>query len=218
MKINRSFRSPNFDPQPIIVEFVVIHYTACNLQSTFDIFRQAEKKASSHLIVSNTGEVYEAVDCWEDKVLRAWHSGKSRYKEAENEWQNFNDFSIGIELVNLNGNIFNYSEKQYESLSKIITHLKKRHKALKSPSRIIGHEQISAWRGKIDPGWMFDWKRLFTLCYPGIEAPERKPALPEELREIMQKFIDCSPQEEMAKAKFWQTLNETLETAKRVGS
>ena len=38
MNVIRQFRSPNFDPVQIPVEFLVLHYTAENLQSTLGIF------------------------------------------------------------------------------------------------------------------------------------------------------------------------------------
>ena len=47
-------------------------------------------KVSSHLFIRRSGEVIQFVPF--DK--KAWHAGKSKYKEREN----FNDFSIGIEL------------------------------------------------------------------------------------------------------------------------
>lgn len=211
MKVNRSIRSPNFDPTNIDVQFVVIHYTACGLQSTFDIFRDPDRKASSHIVISNSGEVYEVVKCLDGQVQRAWHAGKSKWYESNKIWEGFNDFSLGIELVNNNGNLLAYNDKQYESLIKVIQHFKEHHPSLLSPSRILGHEHISGWRGKVDPGWMFDWKRLFIECYPEDDAPTREPSLPVELKNISEKFLLSLPSDEKARATFWQTLSSSLE-------
>lgn len=213
MKINRSFRSPNFDAKGIPVEFVVIHYTACSLQTTFEVFRDKERKVSSHLIISNTGEVYESVKCWDDVVLRAWHAGQSRYLSGDKEWNDFNDFSIGIELVNFNGNLHDYSEKQYDTLFSVIRHFKAKHKCLEAADRIVGHEQIAGWRGKVDPGWHFNWKRLYDECYAGADHPKREPVLPHELKLSFEKFLNCIPHTEEGRAMFWNALSSNMEIA-----
>ena len=48
MNANRQFRSPNFDAVQIPVEFLVLHYTAENLQDTLEIFKDTNRKVSSH--------------------------------------------------------------------------------------------------------------------------------------------------------------------------
>ena len=75
-------------------------------------------------------------------------------------WKGFNDFSIGIELVNYNGNVFPYTDQQYEALAQVILHLKSKYSSLKQAKRIVGHEHISGFRGKADHGHLFDWKRF----------------------------------------------------------
>lgn len=217
MKVNRSVKSPNFDAKEINVEFLVIHYTACGLQATLDIFRDPERKASSHLVLSNSGEVYELVKCWEGEAHKAWHAGKSCFQIDDKKWESFNDISIGIEIVNNNGNILEYSEKQYESLRQIIDHLRSKYKALEDPNRIIGHEQIAGFRGKIDPGFMFNWEWVYANCYPDFSPPARAPVLPEDLRKCADNFLKALPSDEKARSLFWQNLNETLETAVRLG-
>jgi N-acetylmuramoyl-L-alanine amidase len=217
MKVNRSVKSPNFDTKNINVEFLVIHYTACGLQSTLEIFRNPERKVSSHLVLSNSGEVYEVVKCWEGEAQRAWHAGKSIWTDQDKTWENFNDFSIGLEIVNNNGNIIEYSSKQYESLLEIIKHLRQKYPALEDPNRILGHEHIAGWRGKIDPGWMFNWEWLFANCYPTFPPPQRLPTLPEKLLRCSEKFLGTLPENDKSRSTFWQTLNETLEAAVELG-
>ena len=212
ISINRQFQSPNFDKRLIAVEFVVLHYTACNLQETLNIICDPERKVSAHIVIDDTGEIYETVQCWHNEVMRAWHAGKSTYFDGQRKWESFNDFSIGIELVNLNGNIFAYSDKQYKSLAQIIAHLMHQHKALQNPERIVGHEQVSGWRGKIDPGWKFDWNRLFTTCYPNQPHPLRKPALSEEKRLDIEEYLAALSPQEQTSADFWTELNSSLES------
>lgn len=216
MNINKSQNSPNFDNKEILPEFVVIHYTACSLQSTFDIFKDPQRKVSSHLVISEEGEVFEIVQCWDQPPLKAWHAGESTFSDGTKTWQAFNDFSIGIELVNLNGNLLPFSEKQYTALVETILHFKQRFPALLDPARIVGHEQIAGFRGKVDPGWLFDWSRLFSACYPNEPQPERKPRLAAELREVVQKFVSCLSESEIKKPELWQALSSTLETAAKL--
>ena len=213
MKVNRSIRSPNFDARTINVEFVVIHYTACGLQATFDIFRDPTRKVSSHLIISSSGEIYEVVKCWEGQAQRAWHAGKSSWTDEGKTWEEFNDYSIGIELVNNNGNLLSYTDKQYDSLIEVIEHLKLHYPAVQDPTRILGHEQIAGWRGKVDPGWMFDWELFYNACYKGFVHPERNPALPMELKTAIEKFMLALPSDEKTRASFWSALSLTLESA-----
>ena len=162
----KTFSSPHFSPSSISVEFLIIHYTAQSLQGSLNIFLSKNEKVSCHLLIDEKGEIYELVKCWKQPCQRAFHAGKSLWKDSSgNTWENFNLFSIGIELVNFNGNLFSYTEKQYEALFKVVEHLKTLYPNLKKPYRILGHEHIAGFRGKSDPGFFFDWKRLYKVVY-----------------------------------------------------
>jgi N-acetylmuramoyl-L-alanine amidase len=177
MNIITSRRSPNFTDLEISVEFAVLHYTATSLERTLEIFTDPTREASAHLVIDCDGTVYELVPCLDGGARRAWHAGKSRMEVPINGdsriVEGFNDLSIGIELVNLNGNIFSYTEAQYGALFSVIERLKARYPALKRPDSIVGHEQISGFRGKCDPGIRFEWERLFAVCYPNQGTPRR---------------------------------------------
>jgi N-acetyl-anhydromuramyl-L-alanine amidase AmpD len=216
MKINRSLQSPNFDPVNIPVEFIVIHYTACTLESTLRIFSDKDRKVSSQLILAENGEIYEVVKCWETEVFRAWHAGKSIYNDGSKVWENFNDFSIGIEVVNLNGNIFEYSQDQYQALIEIINYFKSKYKSLENPERIIGHEQIAKQRGKVDPGWKFNWDTIYSNCYKEKKPPVRQANLPADIKDNSENFIKNLPNDELSLAKFWETLNSTMEETSKI--
>jgi N-acetylmuramoyl-L-alanine amidase len=178
MNIDRSVRSPNFSDLEIPVRFVVLHYTAASLERTFEIFTTASSEVSAHIVIDRDGTVYELVDCLGGVCRRAWHAGKSRLELSRPGGsaviEGFNDCSIGIELVNLNGNIFPYTEAQYASLFALIESLKGMYPALELPESIVGHEQIAGFRGKCDPGRCFEWSRLFSVCYPNQGAPQRR--------------------------------------------
>ena len=167
MFISRECRSPHFEPKQISVQFAVLHYTAQSLKKSLEIFLSPfASPVSCHLLIDERGGVFELVESWEGPCQKAFHAGPSRFVDSENKvWEDFNNFSLGIELVNWNGNIFYFTESQYESLFKALSHLKSVYPALQNPDRIVGHEHIAGFRGKKDPGHLFDWPRLFKSVY-----------------------------------------------------
>lgn len=190
--------SPNFSPEKIPVEFLVLHYTACTLAETLRIFTTPEKQVCAHFVLDLDGTVYDLGGFWQGPILRGAHAGKSAFTLEGRQWEAFNKFSVGIEIINLNGNLFPYTDAQYDSLAKISKHLSQRFPALQNPNRVVGHEQIAGFRGKADPGLCFDWQRFFSLVYPGQKAPERKAVLsPSLLKEFQRTHStqDLSPEE-----------------------
>lgn len=187
MKVISSKRSPNFTDKVIGVEFLVLHYTATSLERTLDIFLDRDKQVSAHLVIDRDGAVYEVVPCLGGDARRAWHAGRSSFLVGSGEGQRlvegFNDCSIGIELVNLNGNIYPYTEEQYSALFGVIEQLKGLYPALSDPERVVGHEQVAGFRGKADPGLRFEWQRLYGVCYPQQGAPLRECRCPAWLAE-----------------------------------
>jgi N-acetyl-anhydromuramyl-L-alanine amidase AmpD len=179
MNIVTTVRSPNFTDLDISVEFVVLHFTAATLARTLEICTDPASEVSAHLVVDRDGSIYELVSCLDGSARRAWHAGKSRMEVSTNGdsqlVESFNDRSLGIELVNLNGNLFPYTEAQYASLFGLIERLKSLYPALGRPEAIVGHEQVAGFRGKSDPGLCFEWDRLFAVCYPNLGAPRRIP-------------------------------------------
>ena len=169
MLISKKYRSSHFADKNIPVEFVILHYTAQTLKGSLDIFLNS-KPVSCHLIIDRDGSVYELVECWEGICKKAFHAGLSYFLSNKKEkWEDFNNFSIGIELVNWNGNIFHFTEEQYHSLFEVLAHLKEIYPNLKNSDRILGHEHIAGFRGKKDPGRLFDWKRLFKEVYKDLK-------------------------------------------------
>ena len=160
--------SPNFDERPNDTEpdTIIIHSISLpemeydndyvnllfqnklnrNHDASFEELEQL--KVSSHLFIKRTGEVIQFVPL--DK--RAWHAGKSEYLGR----RDFNNFSIGIEL---HGSVLDYyTEKQYDSLKKIIAELKQIFPSLQD-SNILGHSDIAPDR-KSDPGPNFEWGKI----------------------------------------------------------
>ena len=212
IKIQKPFQSPNTDFQVINVQFLILHYTACSLERTLNLFKDPLQKTSCHFVIGLKGDIYEILPCLQTAPLKAFHAGQSSWINNEKKQiKNFNNISLGIELVNNNGNHFPYTEEQYQSLIRLTRRLKNIYPELDCPDRILGHEHIAGFRGKIDPGYFFDWKKYFKAVYPPANKsflyPNRKAVLPEELRERFSTLVKSLPENE----RNWETLNTMLE-------
>ena len=207
----RNVESPNFDREEIPVEFLVIHYTACTLEKTLKIFSDRTRKVCSHLVVDTDGAIYDLGHFWNGPIRRGAHAGVSHFEMDGNKYEKFNDFSIGVELVNFNGNLLEFPLAQYNSLTKIIKHFNRRFVMLNDPNRIVGHEQIAGFRGKIDPGICFDWKKMYTLAFPGEKIPERTPVLTSEKLKQFEATRGGAIDPKSMKDEDWEKLNSDLE-------
>ncbi len=151
-----------------IIEIIVIHYTSAseispddpyNLEAVIEVF--IKYGVSSHYLIDRTGIIYNLVP--DDK--KAWHCGGSIMPEPDSR-RGVNEFSIGIELMALQGSGF--TDAQYDSLAMLCFDLEKRHQIKK----YVGHEDIAGERavkmglrenGKTDPGPLFEWDRFYNL-------------------------------------------------------
>jgi len=59
LELDTSKRSPNFGSEKINPRFVVLHYTACSLEKTFEIFMDPKTGVTSHFVISETGIVFD---------------------------------------------------------------------------------------------------------------------------------------------------------------
>lgn len=205
--------SPNFDPRPIEVCFLVLHYTAVDRARTLEIFTDPARKAAAHLVVDTDGAIYECMPCWDEPTQRAWHAGVSRWHDGAVHWEALNDWSIGVELVNYNGNLLPFTDAQYAALADSVDHLRRRHPALMHATAVLGHEQIAGFRGKADPGWQFDWNRFYAQCYPDQPAPQRSSICPPTLRDALARLAEIAPNEPSAANAFWERVSLLTETA-----
>ncbi|HQY93194.1 N-acetylmuramoyl-L-alanine amidase [Caldilinea sp.] len=205
--------SPNFDPQPIDVRFLVLHYTAVDLARTLEIFTHPARKAAAHLVVDVDGAIYECVPCWEGVALRGWHAGVSHWHDGSTRWEALNDWSIGVEIVNFNGNVFPFTDAQYRALARVVEHLRGCYPALAQAEAVLSHEQIAGFRGKADPGWCFDWPRFFAMCYPDQPAPARAPICPPALRDALARLAKVAPAHGSGANAFWERVSLLTEAA-----
>lgn len=139
--------------------FIIVHYTALDHDKSVRVL--TEQSVSSHYLVNDVddNEIYQLVD--ENK--RAYHAGMSYWRKFEN----LNDTSIGIEIVNTGytadanavKTFYDFPEFQFKKVAALIKDLADRYQIL--PSNILAHSDIAPTR-KEDPGPKFPWKRLFT--------------------------------------------------------
>ena len=171
MNISPIYSSPNFSNDVIPVEFVVLHYTATDLPGTVAIFNDVVRGACAHFILDLDGTVYDLGGFLNGPVRRGAHAGESRVDIDGKMITTLNDRSIGIEIINFNGNVFPFTEAQYSALNQLLGHLIARFPKLREPGRIVGHEHIASFRGKCDPGVRFDWARVLKAVGARVTRP-----------------------------------------------
>lgn len=169
--------SPNFGPRPEAAEIdlLVVHsislppgrYGTGDVQRLFSNQLDFDAhpyfqgirglEVSSHFFITRVGTVWQFVSCDE----RAWHAGVSSWQGRER----CNDYSIGIELEGLEGELF--SASQYASLAELSQQIRSHY-----PIRqVAGHEHIAPGR-KQDPGAGFSWPQLQQdLGWPSTMFP-----------------------------------------------
>ena len=153
--IKKIDQSPNFSKKnrkKRDIKFVIIHYTGMQSEiESFNRLKNIKAKVSCHYFISRNGQITQMVKDF--KI--AWHAGKSKWKN----FNNLNETSIGIELVN-KGHEFryqNFTDIQIRNLIILCKNLKKKY-FLKKES-FLGHSDIAPLR-KEDPGEKFPWEKL----------------------------------------------------------
>jgi N-acetylmuramoyl-L-alanine amidase len=143
--------SPNCDERPegVVVDTVVLHATVLNtLDEVINHFASPATAVSAHYTIDRDGTVASHVP--EDK--RAWHAGQSRMKDGRTS---VNNFSIGIELINLNDGCDPFPQPQIEAMRELVRTIMTRH-----PIRhIVTHYECADPPGrKSDPaGFHVSW-------------------------------------------------------------
>ena len=187
LSLTTSARSPNHGSAMLSVEYVIIHYTAVSLERTIEIFQDLKTEASSHFVIDLDGTVYEMVPALSSDPLIAHHAGRSFIPNANNSdyIKGLNNSSIGIEVVNANGNLFPFTDQQYSAINNLLNNLREKFPAIKDPTRILGHEDVAWWRGKCDPGILFDWNKIL----PEDVAKLRLKSCPKALAQACSKLL-----------------------------
>jgi N-acetyl-anhydromuramyl-L-alanine amidase AmpD len=151
------------------VDTVVLHATEVpTMKHVLAIFASTEYKVSAHYTIDCDGSIIQHVH----EEHRAWHAGLSKMPDGR---EKVNDFSIGIELVNLNNGKDEYPMQQLDSLTKLLIEILKRRPEVQY---IVSHALIAKPEGrKTDPaGFQFrDLQKKLSaltdkkLIYPDLE-------------------------------------------------
>ena len=147
----QSHPSPNFNPRPdgVVVDTIVLHATVLDtLQEVIDKFADPQSQVSAHYTIDRDG----TIACHVGEDQRAWHAGQSRMEDGR---CGVNDFSIGIELINLNDGIDPFPYVQIHAMRRLARGIISRH-----PIRyIVTHYQCADPPGrKSDPaGFQESW-------------------------------------------------------------
>ncbi len=138
------FPSPNFDERPpgVVPDAIVLHATTGPARPSLNWLANPNSGVSIHYLIDRDGTVYQMVE----EAMRAWHAGPSDFN-GRSRW---NEFSIGIELVNLNNGEDPYEPELIEACHKLCTYLVTKYNI--QPEMIATHAQISGpITGKTDP-------------------------------------------------------------------
>ncbi len=161
------------------VTCLILHHTAGSLPSSLDILqgKDPKHKVGVHYLV--TDEPKPRVIRMVPENLAAYHAGKSAWGKLTNLNQN----SIGIEIINYDGNVYPYSDAQAAILFSLCEEIIRRHDI--KPWNVLAHSDIAVGR-KVDPGSKFPWAKLASL---GIGAWP----LPNEVLENLSKKYKLGP-------------------------
>jgi N-acetylmuramoyl-L-alanine amidase len=140
--------SNNHAPREAAIAHLVLHHTAQPLDVSLDLLRFG--RVSAHYVVDVNGDIYRLVS--EDRV--AWHAGLSWWGEV----RALNGTSIGIEIVNMDGNVHDYPDMQRDAVIRLCRAILQRHPGI-AARNVVGHSDIAP-RRKDDPGGRFFWRAL----------------------------------------------------------
>lgn len=159
----RPASSKNYSDRPPTMEIdcVVLHATAGGLAGTLAWFENPNSGVSAHYVVAKNGKVFQMVE----EQRKAHHAGASEFQGRED----FNRFSVGIEIVNLNDGLDPYPPDQFEAMVNLVDYLVEKYNIQRQ--WIVTHADIST-AGKTDPRG-FPVHELVTRVYdPATNLPE----------------------------------------------
>lgn len=146
--IDARIQSQSFRQRTQAVNTLVLHYTALDLEPSLRVLRY--RGVSAHYVLAPDGTAYKILN--NDEV--AWHAGVSLWRGKKE----VNARSIGVEIVNLDGNRNAYPEAQVSALIKLCQKIRAENPLIKTRD-VVGHSDVAPKR-KVDPGKHFPWKSL----------------------------------------------------------
>jgi N-acetyl-anhydromuramyl-L-alanine amidase AmpD len=169
LRIEQGPSSLGCEPRRHPATILVLHHTAGSLPSSLEILQGKDPKhrVGVHYVV--TDEPKPRVIRMVPEEMAAFHAGKSTWGKLDG----LNHHSIGIEVINYDGNVYPSSDAQADIIFALCAEIIRRHDI--KPWNVVAHSDIAVGR-KIDPGSKFPWAKLAKL---GIGASP----LPDELQE-----------------------------------
>jgi N-acetylmuramoyl-L-alanine amidase len=149
--------SPNCDNRPAgaTVNCLVLHSTVePTTEGTMGIFLSTVRRVSAHFVVGRDGRVVQMVPI----ERRAWHAGPSVLDGVPG----LNDYSVGIEMVNLNDGKDPYTDAQVHAVAGILRFLRSRY--VIPDSRVVSHASIALPAGRKSDPLGFDFARVCALA------------------------------------------------------
>ena len=167
------------EPRKEPVTCLVLHHTAGSLPSSLEILqgKDPKHKVGVHYVV--TDEPKPRVIRMVPESMAAYHAGKSAWGKLSG----LNQHSIGIEIINYDGNVYPYSDAQVAIIFALCDEIIRRHGI--KPWNVLAHSDVAVGR-KVDPGLKFPWAKLASL---GIGAWP----LPDEVADNLSKKPNLSP-------------------------
>ena len=167
------------EPRKEPVTCLVLHHTAGSLPSSLEILqgKDPKHKVGIHYVV--TDEPKPRVIRMVPESMAAYHAGKSAWGKLNG----LNQHSIGIEIINYDGNVYPYSDAQVAIIFALCDEIIRRHGI--KPWNVLAHSDVAVGR-KVDPGLKFPWAKLASL---GIGAWP----LPDEVADNLSNKTNLSP-------------------------
>jgi N-acetyl-anhydromuramyl-L-alanine amidase AmpD len=165
--------SPNCDDRPpdaLSISCVVLHATVePTTEGTVHIFLDPARKVSAHFVVGKDGRVVQMVPV----EKRAWHAGVSVLDGVPS----VNDYSVGIEIVNLNDGKDPFPDAQLQAVAGILRLLRSRYAI--PDARIVSHAQIALPPGRKSDPLGLDFDKIRTLAREDASAIPMTPPVPD---------------------------------------
>ena len=151
LRIEQGADSLGSEVRKLPVQALILHHTGGNLAGSYEVLqgRKSSHRVGIHYLVTDEKPPRVIAMVPESKV--AYHAGKSGWRQFDG----LNQPSIGIEIINLDGNIHPYPAAQQELVAKLCADILRRHPSI-LPTEVLAHSDIAIGR-KIDPGLLFPW-------------------------------------------------------------
>ena len=151
LRIEQGADSLGSEVRKLPVQALILHHTGGNLAGSYEVLqgRKSSHRVGIHYLVTDENPPRVIAMVPESKV--AYHAGKSGWRQFDG----LNQPSIGIEIINLDGNIHPYPAAQQELVAKLCADILRRHPSI-LPTEVLAHSDIAIGR-KIDPGLLFPW-------------------------------------------------------------